>query len=180
MWKYLTQKAIRSRYAKSLKRPERRFVPYREATTVVALADGAGAPQAAPLLQAMSREGKKVVLCVFTSSASKTGIAWPDIEVVEISSEELAHGHTVPRPEVCRDFVALQPDVLLDLTLTESLPVAFLSVISTAPMRMGLQKNALAPADIMLQIDPEKATVEELLQNMLFYWKNIAAKNNNS
>ena len=47
-------------------------------------------------------------------------------------------------------------------------------------MRLGVQKNSLAPADIMLQIDPEKATVEYLLQNMLFYWKNIAAKNNNS
>ena len=55
MWKYLTQKAIRRRYAKSPKQRDRRFIPYREAKTVAVLADETGVRQAAPLLQAMSR-----------------------------------------------------------------------------------------------------------------------------
>ena len=47
-------------------------------------------------------------------------------------------------------------------------------------MRLGLKKDSLAPADIMVQLESEQATAEGLLRNLLFYWKNIAVKNNNS
>ena len=74
----------------------------------------------------------------------------------------------------------MKPDVLVDLTLSDYLPVAYLVASSNAPMRLGLKKDSLAPADIMVQLESEQATAEGLLRNLLFYWKNIAVKNNNS
>ena len=96
MWKYLTQKAIRRRYAKSPKQRDRRFIPYREAKTVAVLADEAGVRQAVPLLQAMSREGKKVVLYCLNLSPSKIELRPSGIDIVEISPAELCHGGTAP------------------------------------------------------------------------------------
>ena len=71
---------------------------------------------------------------------------------------------------------SLKPDVLVDLTLSDYLPVAYLVASSNAPMRLGLKKDSLAPADIMVQLESEQATAEGLLRNLLFYWKNIAVQ----
>ena len=122
MWKYLTEKSIRHRFAKSRKIRTKRFVPYREASTIVVLADMQGAQQVGEALRVIGSEGKKI----------------------------------------------------------DYLPVAYLVASSNAPMRLGLKKDSLAPADIMVQLESEQATAEGLLRNLLFYWKNIAVKNNNS
>lgn len=181
MWKYLTLKSIHRRSSRNRKTRKQRFVPYREASTIVVLAAGPDARLALPLLQAMGREGKKVVMYHFSlMPSSGAPFSAPGIDLVEISLSDLYRGHTRPRPEILHTFESLPADVLLDLTLDDPLPVACLAARSRAPMRLGLQKNALVPADIMLQLEPEKTTVDGLLQNMLFYWKNIAAKNNNS
>ena len=183
MWKYITLKSIQRRFARSRKTRKQRFVPYREASTIVVLTDGPDARQALHALEAMVRDGKRVVWYHFTPAAqSESPLAAPvsGIETVTLSLADLHRGNTCPRPEILRTFEALPADVLLDLTLDDPLPVAYLAARSQAPMRLGLQKNALVPADIMLQLEPGKTTVGDLLQNMLFYWKNIAAKNNNS
>ena len=173
MWKYLTEKSIRHRFAKSRKIRAKRFVPYREASTIVVLADMQGAQQ-------IGSEGKKIVLYHFTFALQKAGLSFPGIDTVEVSLEDLCQGNTRPRSEICRRFESLKPDVLVDLTLSDYLPVAYLVASSNAPMRLGLKKDSLAPADIMVQLESEQATAEGLLRNLLFYWKNIAVKNNNS
>ena len=180
MWKYLTEKSIRHRFAKSRKIRAKRFVPYREASTIVVLADMEGAQQVGEALRVIGSEGKKIVLYHFTFALQKAGLSFPGIDTVEVSLEDLCQGNTRPRSEICRRFESLKPDVLVDLTLSDYLPVAYLVASSNAPMRLGLKKDSLAPADIMVQLESEQATAEGLLRNLLFYWKNIAVKNNNS
>ena len=177
MWKYLTEKSIRHRFAKSRKIRAKRFVPYREASTIVVLADMQGAQQVGEALRVIGSEGKKIVLYHFTFALQKAGLSF---DTVEVSLEDLCQGNTRPRSEICRRFESLKPDVLVDLTLSDYLPVAYLVASSNAPMRLGLKKDSLAPADIMVQLESEQATAEGLLRNLLFYWKNIAVKNNNS
>ena len=180
MWKYLTEKSIRHRFAKSRKTRAKRFVSYREASTIVVLANMQGAQQVEAALRVIGSEGKKVILYHFTFALQKAGLSFPGIDTVEISLEDLCQGHTRPRSEVCRRFESLKPDVLVDLTLSDYLPVAYLVASSNAPMRLGLKKDSLAPADIMVQVESEQATADAEFRNLLFCWKNIAVKNNNS
>lgn len=137
------RKSIRHRFAKSRKIRAKRFVPYREASTIVVLADMQGAQQVGEALRVIGSEGKKIVLYHFTFALQKAGLSFPGIDTVEVSLEDLCQGNTRPRSEICRRFESLKPDVLVDLTLSDYLPVAYLVASSNAPMRLGLKKILL-------------------------------------
>ncbi len=176
MWKYFAVKSIKRQFAKSRKKRAKHFVNYADASTIVVLADPLGAQESVSLLRSLQADGKKVVLYHFTMALQKTKIRYPDIETVEISLEDLCWGNNRPRKEVCQQFKALSPDVLIDLTTVEILPVAYLVAICYAPMRLGFQKESLVSADMMMQDETKEMPIDGLLRNLLFYWKNITAK----
>ena len=180
MWKSLTIHSIKWIAARSRKRRVKRFVPFESARSVVVFAEPQGAQRILPQLQALAAAGKKITLYHFTLALKQTGILFPGIDTVEIALPDLCWGHTRPKNAICNEFLSLNADVLIDLTLNEQLPVVYLSALSQAPMQLGLKKETLVPADMMIQQEADKLTSESLLQNLLFYWKNIAVKNNNS
>lgn len=105
MWKYLTEKSIRHRFAKSRKIRAKRFVPYREASTIVVLADMQGVQQVGEALRVIGSEGKKIVLYHFTFALQKTGLPFPGIDTVEVSLGRSLSGEYPP------SFRNLSPDL---------------------------------------------------------------------
>lgn len=170
MWKSLTISQIKRLYRRNGKLREKRFLPFADAQNIVVLADAQGAQQVLPILQSWVNAGKRVTLYYFTFALKQTELLFPGIDTVEISLQELCWGNNRPRTEVCKDFLALQPDAVIDLTLEVQLPVSYFMAISTAPLHIGMKKEGLTPADVMMQQVETSFTPESLLQNILHYW----------
>lgn len=180
MWKYITTHIIKRNVRRRDRCREKRFIPYAAVRSVVVFAEPQAVQQLLPRLQAMAADGKKVTLCLCTSAAQPSGCTFPGIDTIELARPDLCHGHTRPTSEACQKILSLGCDAVVDLTLADRLPLSYLMSLSAAPLHLGGKKDTLTPADIMIQQNAEDLTPDTLLQNLLFYWKNIAAKNNNS
>ncbi len=173
MWNIIVAKYIKYHSRRSSRLRDKRFISFSEANHIIVLAEVQGAQQVLPHLQKLVSIGKKVTLYYFTYALKQNGLIFPGIDTVEISLQELCWGHNRPCAEVCEKFLALNADVLIDLTLSAGMPVESFVAISQVAMRFGVEKNAIVPADIMISLSSESITVEDLLQNILHYWNTL-------
>lgn len=131
-----------------------------------------------PIVKDLSKESIKLSLVVLGNGNALDVSAYPEMDILELTPENLRFGKRLPDKNAVRKFIGFNTGVLCDLSLVERLPFLYLMSISMARMKIGLQKVSLNPYDFMIRTS-EDITARDLLEKILFYWRSIDIKDNN-
>lgn len=180
MWTYWIRKEIARQFARSQKKRVKRFVDYGKVKALTVLVERENLDTVFPVLSNLLKEQFQVALVVLENGKSPNldMSVYTGMEVLELTPENLKFGKHLPDKKSIKRFIGLNTGVLCDLSLTERLPFLYLMSISSAHMKIGLQKLTFNPYDFMIRSDKE-ITAQDLLEKILFYWRSIDIKDNN-
>lgn len=79
-----------------------------------------------------------------------------------------------PHDEVIAEFCNADFDILLCFDIEEKIPLSYVKLRSKAGFKVGLynEKNSDL-LDVMISLDEENSSVEELVKQIMHYWENI-------
>lgn len=169
------------------------FCPFGGAKRLVLMAQGKDVQSLLPGIQEMVRAGIDVTLVIDTHRKDKVSV-----EVPGCSPYLICDLLVVKRPTrtFLRNFDDNDGDVLIDVSISKSLPLLYLAVRSRSIFKIGVPKGESNPFNLQILL-PEssprggvaedgdtgvgrsKPNAGELLQSALFYWKKIGVKENN-
>lgn len=191
MWfSFITRWAMARQLAK---RRDTRFRSFEETERVVLLVQDKDLSSILPAIQELADGGKKVTLVVEAKHKNSVPATVQGCYPILVSRTYWLLNR--PTKEFLQTFDHYDGDVLLDVSTTGSLPLAYLAVHSKALFKIGLPKNEKNPFQLQILMpgaasdkaearaanSASKSTLNagELLHNALFYWKKIGAKENN-
>ncbi len=79
-----------------------------------------------------------------------------------------------PKDDVVKRFLNVQCDILIDLTLTENLPLKYLTAVSKSKCKCGLAKDDDNLLDFKIQLS--KGNVKDLFDQIIHYLEIIKTK----
>ena len=175
------------------KRRDTRFRSFEETERVVLLVQDKDLSSILPAIQELADGGKKVTLVVEAKHKNSVPATVQGCYPILVSRTYWLLNR--PTKEFLQTFDHYDGDVLLDVSTTGSLPLAYLAVHSKALFKIGLPKSEKNPFQLQILMpgaasdkaeagaanSASKSTLNagELLRNALFYWKKIGAKENN-
>ncbi len=178
MWTYWIKKEIARQLARSQEKRKKRFVDYRKTEILTLLIERESIDSILSVVKDLSKEPIKLSLVVLGDGNALDISAYPEIDILELTPENLKFGKRLPDKNAVKKFIGFNTEVLCDLSLAERLPFLYLMSISMARMKVGLQKVSLNPYDFMIR-SAEDIAARDLLEKILFYWRNIDIKDNN-
>ena len=178
MWTYWIKKEIARQFARSQEKRKKRFVDYRKTEILTLLRERESLDSILPIVKDLSKESIKLSLVVLGNGNALDVSAYPEMDILELTPENLRFGKRLPDKNAVRKLIGFNTGVLCDLSLVERLPFLYLMSISMARMKIGLQKVSLNPYDFMIRTS-EDITARDLLEKILFYWRSIDIKDNN-
>jgi hypothetical protein len=82
-----------------------------------------------------------------------------------------------PQKVFVKDFVEENFDILLDLTLTDNLPLLYLAVRSKAGLKIGrFQEDHQEYYDLMIDL-PSESSIEYFIEQIMYYLQKINIEN---
>jgi hypothetical protein len=170
------------------------FCPFGGAKRLVLMAQGKDVQSLLPGIQEMVRAGIDVTLVIDTHRKDKVSVEVPGCSPILV----LQTCWLLKRPTraFLRNFDDNDGDVLIDVSISKSLPLLYLAVRSRSIFKIGVPKGESNPFNLQILL-PEssprggvsedgdtgvgrsKPNAGELLQSALFYWKKIGVKENN-
>ena len=102
----------------------------------------------------------------------------PDYVIVLTPSDFSRCSHT-PVADILKFLKQHRYDVMIDVSTELNYPMLYLAYIIPASCKMGLKKGDTSPYQFMIQ-STQQLTSSEVWENLLFYWKKIDIKKNNS
>ena len=178
MWTYWIKKEIARQLARSQEKRKKRFVDYRKTEILTLLIERESIDSILSVVKDLSKEPIRLSLVVLGDGNALDISAYPEIYILELTPENLKFGKRLPDKNAVKKFIGFNTEVLCDLSLVERLPFLYLMSISMARMKVGLQKVSLNPYDFMIR-SAEDIAARDLLEKILFYWRNIDIKDNN-
>ena len=178
MWTYWIKKEITRQLARSQEKRKKRFVDYRKTEILTLLIERESIDSILSVVKDLSKEPIRLSLVVLGDGNVLDISAYPEIDILELTPENLKFGKRLPDKNAVKKFIGFNTEVLCDLSLAERLPFLYLMSISMARMKGGLQKVSLNPYDFMIRSAKDIAA-RDLLEKILFYWRNIDIKDNN-
>mgnify|MGYP006873041284 FL=1 len=120
------------------KKREKRFVNWQEVKSVVVLLSY-DTPDNSELDRIIAKIGAKDmnVWCYLKT----TDYIRKDTELVTFINDKSVSWFNKPNQIICGKFKSTMPDVLIDLTLDENLPMKYLAGISNVKCRCGMMKD---------------------------------------
>ena len=160
---------------------------------LVLLVQGKDMPSVEPVLRELTSGGMKVILVVETRHKDDLPVAIPGCyPILQLHTSWLWNR---PTRQFLDSFDNNDGDVLLDVSITRSLPLLYLALHSRAAFKIGVAKDEENPFHLQILIPAHRPDSEtdagpnplgkikpdagELLKNALFYWKKIGVKENN-
>ena len=166
MWTYWIKKEIARQFARSQEKRKTRFVDYRKTEILTLLIERESLDSILPIVKDLSKESIKLSLVVLGNGNALDVSAYPEMDILELTPENLRFGKRLPDKNAVRKFIGFNTGVL------------YLMSISMARMKIGLQKVSLNPYDFMIRTSGD-ITARDLLEKILFYWRSIDIKDNN-
>lgn len=120
--------------------------------------------------------GKTVKALGYVESKSLTGQFLPKLSYDYLYPNGLNWNYK-PVSVQAKDFIDSNYDILIDLSLEESVPLLYITALSKASFKAGLQsKNRSNYLDLMISL-PEDGELEELMKQVHHYLTEINKEN---
>lgn len=132
-------------------------------------------------IESLRQRGKELDVLVVDTKKQKGSVPMtdtPDYVKVLTSSDFNRRTHT-PVADILKLLQQRRYDVMIDVTTEQNYPILYLAYIIQASCKMGLKKGDTNPYQIMIQ-STQPLTSSDVWENLLFYWKKIDIKKNNS
>jgi len=161
---------------------ERRFVNYNKAKTVLLLFESDSSeknPLVRRMIYNLQRDGKKVVSWGFVNKKEMTSTILADFRILHIKEIDFFQKPSISNINALQD---MEFDLMIDLSLTQVLPLEYLAMYAKASCKTGLRKTELPIYDFVLDFDnlqpsedPTENPVDEmyLFDQIIFYLKSI-------
>ncbi|GHT57024.1 hypothetical protein FACS18945_0240 [Bacteroidia bacterium] len=169
---------------KKLKRQQKKFLNYADIQTVLVLFESnlnEKNPYVNQILKQLEADGKKVTLCGYVDKKMSEQPALPDFYMLDRSQIGF---FGEPKTAFVAPLLKKQFDVVLDLTLSDILPLHYIIMYANAPLKVGRKIENCDILDFMIDLkDGEKpmtvgnedyiAQRVYLLEQIIFYLKSI-------
>ncbi|MBP6230618.1 MAG: hypothetical protein KA397_03045 [Paludibacteraceae bacterium] len=115
-------------------------------------------------------QGKTVFSILFV----KNGVPFEEKRInMRLFSQKDCSWLSVPNNDVMTDLLELSADVLIDLSLTDILPIQYAIANSPIPCKVGRVKDHTYLYDLMLEMKDDELTETELLKTITYYLTHI-------
>ena len=134
-----------------------------------------------PEIDGFRQTGKELEVLVIDTKKQKGSAPLtdtPDYVKVLTSSDFSRRTHT-PVANILKLLQQCRYDVMIDVTTELNYSTLYLAYIIPASYKMGVKKGDTNPYQLMIQ-STQPLTSSEVWENLLFYWKKIDIKKNNS
>ena len=152
------------------------YPDWEKVKTVLLLFDSDDSQQNLPikqLVKELSAEGKRVTAWGYTNQKDIIPTTLPNFFV--FGKNQVNFWGKPHQFDVMDHFIDKHYDILLDLTLDNSLPMRYLSLLAPVDFRAGRQTDTEPyPNDLMIAIDQDK-DAPFLFDQLIFYLKQIKA-----
>ena len=172
------------RKLKKLKRShdkDKKFVNYNDMRSVLIIYESdmnENNPKIKAISKSLQSDGKKVTMCGFVNK-KKADILISEHAYMIDSSHVSFFGE--PNTNFIKGLLNTKFDVVLDLTLTEVLPLQYVLAYSKSPFKVGRKISNLDLLDFMIDLKNESevkpADVNYLFDLIIFYLKSIESHN---
>jgi len=133
----------------------------------------------------LENDGKKVTLCGFLNKKNSGQLVLPDFYIIDRSKISF---FSEPKKEFIAPLLDGKFDVVLDLTLTEILPLQYMLIYANAPFKVGRKIDNCDLLNFMIDVKANESTYEigssqyvsqisYLLEQIIFYLKSIKSHN---
>jgi len=138
-------------------------------------------PYVNSIAKQLENDGKKVTLCGFLDKKISGQLVLPDFYVLDRSKINF---FSEPKKEFISSLLNKKFDIVLDLTLNETLPLHYILMYANAPFKVGRKIANCGLLDFMIDLKTD-GTVEDigssrygsqisyLLEQIIFYLKSI-------
>lgn len=134
-----------------------------------------------PEIEGFRQAGKELEVLVINMKKQKGTVPMtdtPDYVKVLTSSDFNRRTH-IPVTNILESLRQRRYDVMIDVTTEPNYPMLYLAYIIQASCKMGVKKGDTNPYQFMIQ-STQPLTPSDVWENLLFYWKKIDIKENNS
>lgn len=145
MWTYWIKKEIARQLARSQEKRKKRFVDYRKTEVLTLLIERESLDSILPVVKDLSKESIRLSLVVLGNGNALDVFAYPEMDILELTPENLRFGKRLPNKNAVRKFIGFNTGVLCDLSLVERLPFLYLMSISTGPYENRIAKSVIEP-----------------------------------
>jgi len=161
---------------------ERRFVNYKKAKTIFLLFESDSSeknPQVRKMIYNLQQDGKKVVAWGFVDKKEVASTILPDFRIIHHKETDFFQKPLISNLNALQD---MEFDLMIDLSLTQILPLEYLAMYAKASCKTGLRKTELPIYDFILDLDnlhPTEDSTENpvdemyLFDQIIFYLKSI-------
>ncbi len=151
-------------------RTARTSVNFADARTVGLLFDGTDLAQRERVIKfgkELEKQGKKVrLLGLMRTKEDTSNIAFPTFNLKDLDLALLPS-----KSSEAQDFMQREFDVLLNLTLTETIPLEYIAALSKAKFRVGPVTDKTVCYELMIDVSKNKTLDAFIKQAMLFLGK---------
>lgn len=161
---------------------ERRYVSYNKAKTILLLFESdylEKNPHVRKMISTLQQDGKKVVAWGFVNKKDIASAILPDFRILNHKQTTFFHKPTISCVKELQD---MKFDLMIDLSLTQFLPLDYLAMYANASFKTGVKKTELPIYDFILDLENFQTTSESsenpvdemfLFDQIIFYLKSI-------
>jgi hypothetical protein len=167
---------------------EKRFMSYPDIRTILILFESEFTeknPIIRSLVRQLAADGKKVTTCGFINKKDTKSAILPDSRIIDLSQVSF---WGEPKNIVVGDLYGDEYDMVLDLTLSDILPLRYVLAYVNSPFKVGRKNMEFNLLDFMIDINASFVEDEEdlnapvidenyLFSQVIFYLKNIKSNN---
>ena len=129
----------------------------------------------------LEKDGKRVTLCGFLDKKISGQVVLPDSYIIDRSKTNF---FSEPKKEFIAPLLDKKFDIVLDLTLNETLPLQYVLVYANAPFKVGRKITNCSLLDFMIDLKTNEtidnigssqyfSQISYLLEQIIFYLKSI-------
>ncbi len=158
------------------------FQTYAQAHRILLLCQYSFIETLQPHIKKMKQDGKNIEILAIDMNKHTEKDKIPDIPdtVRMLNRSDFGRYTSLPSANVVKFVRQHIYDVMIDTTIEQDNRTTYLAYIIKASCKMGFKKNEkINPYQFMVQ-SSRILMPSEILENLLFYWKKIDIKNNNS
>jgi hypothetical protein len=142
-------------------------------------------PEIESILKSLQNDGKKVTACGFVNKKKSDSPTLTHSYMID-------HAHVnffkEPNNDFIKNLLSHKFDIVLDLTLSEVLPLQYILAYANAPFKAGQKMTNFDLLDFMVDLRPDHSTgnnekqsfivdVNYLFKQIIFYLKSIESNN---
>lgn len=171
------------KYAKKeLVKHQSKFISYNDAKTILVLAVHQPDEYATlqQIVRRLEKDGKSIKTCIYSTTPEAIGGQYTNWTVF---GKKEVNWLQRPSKSIEQEICSQQYDLLIDLTLTHSLPLTYLASGTQATCKVGMKKPEFSGYNIMIDMDnkseesPSRQNVADLFEQIIFYLKKIQTTN---